>query len=222
MSKDSDSESKSNQPLRGISKSFSSLFCLPAINSATNKISCEDWIVEDKVLKKMVYEGLNSYALKMEEEQAELEMEKQKVSLHNENLKKKNNRKSLITYSWVPSQESPDAEEIDSAHAGNIEPEGEVEIGTEATLILGKAEDIHGEDREDTEELMRDNLSPNFMQQGKSPLLKTPCIKQPLYLESKNVDSDAMDDKENLLPDDDQTFLISQPSNLETSLVKDF
>merc|ERR1711972_498355 len=49
------------RPSRGISKSFSSLFNLPKINTATENMSTEDWIVDDQLLKKLVFQGLNSF-----------------------------------------------------------------------------------------------------------------------------------------------------------------
>ena len=39
------------RPSRGISKSFSSLFNLPKINTATENMSTEDWIVDDDLQK---------------------------------------------------------------------------------------------------------------------------------------------------------------------------
>jgi hypothetical protein len=50
------------RPSRGISKTFSSLFNLPKINGATENMNTEDWIVDDQLLKKLVFQGLNSYS----------------------------------------------------------------------------------------------------------------------------------------------------------------
>ena len=224
-SENEDTNNRATNPLRGISRTFSSLFSLPSINSATGNISCENWIVDDELLKKLVFEGLNSCSKNREEEEEDdnkVDLSTSRVSIYDENAKKKrNSRKSLIQYSFVPSSNLEEGEE-----GGEEEENPENEAQDDETIIitpksiknrhqtpkpidprikhlkdLNIKNGTQTPDREDTEELMRDTLSSDI-----SPA-------------QTNVYA-GIEDKENSMPDDDQTFVISQPSNMDVSIVK--
>ena len=174
---------ESSRPLRGVSKNFSSLFSLPTINSATQKISCDNWLIDDQILKQLVHEGLD-YASKLKE------IEEKAIDLHQEQdlKKKRNSRKSLIKFSFQNA--TKEYKQIYENGSDNQE-QGEDNTKNSLSYTLGEIENSD----EDTAELLNDKLSTSYILQDED----SPRIS----IENKeNINNDEMLD--------DRTYVISK------------
>jgi len=120
-------------------------FPCPLLTLLLKKISCDNWLVDDQVLKKLVFEGLDYTNKLKESETVDLHEQSEKTRI---DKKKRDQRKSLIRFSFKNAKQSNDNAFDDTANTS------------------GKYE-LEGSD-DDTAELLNDKLSTSYILEHES------------------------------------------------------